>query len=35
MQKSIKGMQEEVAHFVDERKWAEKYQVYGILSNMI
>jgi len=35
MQKSMKGMQEEVAHFVDERKWAETYQVYGILLNII
>jgi NTP pyrophosphatase (non-canonical NTP hydrolase) len=35
MQKSIKETQEIIAKFADERKWAETYQVYGILLNMI
>lgn len=28
-------LQKEVAEFVDERKWAETYHVYGIMLNMI
>lgn len=28
-------LQKKVAKFVDERKWAETYQVYGIMLNMI
>ena len=28
-------LQEKVAKFVDERKWAETYQVYGIMLNII
>ncbi len=35
MSKTIKDKQKEVADFVDERKWAETYQVYGILLNII
>jgi NTP pyrophosphatase (non-canonical NTP hydrolase) len=35
MQKSIKEIQLEIATFADVRKWAETYQVYGILLNMI
>jgi NTP pyrophosphatase (non-canonical NTP hydrolase) len=35
MQKSIKEMQVEIATFVDARKWAETYHVYGILLNII
>jgi NTP pyrophosphatase (non-canonical NTP hydrolase) len=35
MQKNIKEIQSEIAAFADARKWAETYQVYGILLNMI
>lgn len=35
MQKSIKETQDIIATFADERKWAETYQVYGIMLNMI
>ena len=35
MQKNIKEIQAEIGKFADERKWAETYQVYGILLNMI
>jgi NTP pyrophosphatase (non-canonical NTP hydrolase) len=35
MQKSIVEYQKIVANFADERKWAETYQVYGIMLNMI
>lgn len=35
MQKSIKEIQSEIATFADARKWAETYQVYGVLLNMI
>ena len=35
MQKNIKEIQGEIAKFSDDRKWAETYQVYGILLNMI
>jgi NTP pyrophosphatase (non-canonical NTP hydrolase) len=35
MQKSIKEIQTEIAVFADERKWAETYQIYGILLNII
>ena len=35
MSKSIKDLQTEVGAFADARKWAETYQVYGIMLNMI
>jgi len=35
MQKNIKEIQSEIAAFADARKWAETYQVYGILLNII
>ena len=35
MQKNIKEIQSTVGAFADERKWAETYQVYGILLNLI
>jgi NTP pyrophosphatase (non-canonical NTP hydrolase) len=35
MSKSIKEIQEEIGVFADARKWAETYQVYGIMLNMI
>ncbi len=35
MQKNIKEIQAEIATFADARKWAETYQVYGIMLNMI
>ena len=31
----MKDLQKEVGEFVDERKWAETYHVYGIMLNMI
>jgi NTP pyrophosphatase (non-canonical NTP hydrolase) len=31
----MQELQKEVAEFVDERKWAETYHVYGIMLNMI
>jgi NTP pyrophosphatase (non-canonical NTP hydrolase) len=35
MSKNIKQMQKIVGQFADERKWAETYQIYGILLNII
>jgi NTP pyrophosphatase (non-canonical NTP hydrolase) len=35
MQKNIKEIQVQIAKFADERKWAETYQIYGILLNII
>ena len=35
MSKNIKEVQSIVGKFADERKWAETYQVYGILLNLI
>lgn len=35
MQKDIDEIQLEIAKFTDARKWAETYQVYGIMLNMI
>lgn len=31
----MKDLQKEIGEFVDERKWAETYHVYGIMLNMI
>lgn len=31
----MQELQKEVGEFVDERKWAETYHVYGIMLNMI
>jgi len=35
MQKTIKETQAIIGSFADDRKWAETYQVYGILLNII
>ncbi len=35
MPKNIKEIQSEIAAFADARNWAETFQVYGILLNMI
>lgn len=35
MQKTIKDIQAKISIFADERKWAETYQIYGILLNII
>lgn len=31
----MRNLQKKVSEFVDERKWAETYHVYGIMLNMI
>jgi len=35
MSKNINEVQKIIGDFADERKWAETYQVYGILLNII